>query len=348
METNEKKRLWVYIAIAYGVAYAMNLIMIVGLKKDYDLSTFVNTQMMYPACGVILGKLIFRKEGEKLPMVGYITVLVTTVLMMICSLGSIFLHVDPIETEGMPSVDIWATAGTIPIMVGSIIAYVAFWACGREKRENAGLQRKNIPASIILIVAFIVLFFGRAFLGAFLSDLFGHTDEGINTLKEAFTSRTFILSALAIPINFFVSLIAFFGEEYGWRYYLQPIMQDKLGKRAGVLLLGIVWGFWHIGVDYLFYSTEYGTQALVTQIITCITIAIFFGYAYMKTGNLWVVMIMHYLNNNLAALSGGGANSMQDQVIPWSSIPISALSGIVFLLFIFAPLYNKGKTPTNN
>jgi hypothetical protein len=120
-------------------------------------------------------------------------------------------------------------------------------------------------------------------------------------------------------------------------------MQDKMGKRLGVILLGVIWGFWHIGVDYMFYTTKYGTQALVSQIITCIVIAVFFGFAYMKTGNIWVVVIMHYLNNNLAAALSGGDQSLQNQVIPWNTIPIHALSSIIFLLFIFAPIFNKKK-----
>ncbi|MBR5177318.1 MAG: CPBP family intramembrane metalloprotease, partial [Lachnospiraceae bacterium] len=78
MKELEKKKLWIFIAVAYGVAYAMNIVMIIGFKKEYDLSSFVATQMMYPACGVILGKLIFGNKDEKLPKAGYITVLGTT------------------------------------------------------------------------------------------------------------------------------------------------------------------------------------------------------------------------------------------------------------------------------
>ena len=343
METKNKKRFWIFIAVAYGVAYAMNLIMIIGFKKNYDLTAFVNTQMMYPACGVILGKLIFRKEDEKLPMVGYITILATTALMMLCALGSIILHIDPIKIPGAGELDIWNTVSTLPLIFGSLVAYVAFWVCGKEKRENAGLQRKNILWSVILIAVFIALFFGRSIFSAFLTDLFNNNNDGWTELKEAIINKNMIIGIFVLPINFFFSWAAFFGEEYGWRYYLQPVMQDKLGKRSGVILLGVIWGLWHIGVDYMFYTTEYGTQALIAQIITCIVIAVFFGYAYMKTGNIWVPVIMHYLNNNIAGIMDGGTEPLQNQVIPWSMLPVHAISSIVFLLFIIAPLYNKKK-----
>ena len=47
MEASSKKKLWIFIAVAYGVTAIMNLFMIVGLKKGYDLTCFVNAQMMY-------------------------------------------------------------------------------------------------------------------------------------------------------------------------------------------------------------------------------------------------------------------------------------------------------------
>ena len=69
METTNRKRLWIYIAIAYGVAAVMTLFMAIGKGRDVDLTAFVNVQMMYPACGVILGKILTRKKDEKLPSV---------------------------------------------------------------------------------------------------------------------------------------------------------------------------------------------------------------------------------------------------------------------------------------
>ncbi|WP_337955694.1 CPBP family glutamic-type intramembrane protease [Clostridium sp. AF02-29] len=45
------------------------------------------------------------------------------------------------------------------------------------------------------------------------------------------------INIVALPINYFFVFIAFFGEEYGWRYYLQPVLQKRFGLRAGMSAL---------------------------------------------------------------------------------------------------------------
>lgn len=50
--------------------------------------------------------------------------------------------------------------------------------------------------------------------------------------------------------------ILFFGEEYGWRGFLQEKMQKKFGKRMGVILLGIVWELWHIPLWFTIYHVD--------------------------------------------------------------------------------------------
>lgn len=45
-------------------------------------------------------------------------------------------------------------------------------------------------------------------------------------------------------------LLVFFGEEYGWRYFLWPKLQNRFGKRKGVLLLRILWGLWHLPLNF--------------------------------------------------------------------------------------------------
>ncbi|MCR5059574.1 MAG: CPBP family intramembrane metalloprotease [Saccharofermentans sp.] len=347
MDSVEKKKLWIFVAIAYGVTAIMSIFMYIGLRKEIDITAFVNVQMMYPACGVIIGKLVSRKDGGKLPMGGYITTLVTTVIMMICALMSLFIRLDPIDMgeAGGGQIDAWNLISQFPLMIGGVVAYVFFWVCGKEASENAGIRRKNIKMSIILIAVFLMLYLGRTFSSIFLSDLINGDSANWDAMKEVFTKPVTYITAISLPINFFFAFIAFFGEEYGWRYYLQPVMQSKFGKRLGVIILGLVWAVWHINIDFMFYTKDTQIQMFVGQIITCLSIGIFFGYAYMKTQNIWVPVIMHFLNNNLiAVLAAGDTSVLSNQSVSWIEIPLHLLTSLLFIAFIFAPVYGKKKT----
>ena len=80
-------------------------------------------------------------------------------------------------------------------------------------------------------------------ISATLSNALNSDGKSMQMLKDAVVNpRTFMLLAVLVP-NFVFTFIAFFGEEYGWRFYLLPVMIKKFGLRKGVLLLGIVWAF---------------------------------------------------------------------------------------------------------
>ena len=90
MSVNERKMLYVFFAIAFGVMALMSIFMVIGLKGGKDLTVFVNAMMTYPACGVILGMMLFDRKEKKLPMVGFITFLVTSAIMVIMAVISAF------------------------------------------------------------------------------------------------------------------------------------------------------------------------------------------------------------------------------------------------------------------
>ena len=53
---------------------------------------------------------------------------------------------------------------------------------------------------------------------------------------------------------------------------------------------------------------------------------------------------MHYLNNNLiAVLAEGDVSVLENQVITWGDIPIQLVTSIIFVVFIFSPVFRKKK-----
>jgi membrane protease YdiL (CAAX protease family) len=42
-------------------------------------------------------------------------------------------------------------------------------------------------------------------------------------------------------------LLGAFGEELGWRGYLQSVLSSRLNGLIAFLLVGVLWGLWHVG-----------------------------------------------------------------------------------------------------
>lgn len=321
----EKKQLKIFALTAYALPFLFGLYMWYGVGQGYDLSVFPNAQMFYPAAGVILAFLVTRKQ-DALPRRFFVGYLVITALMVAGCVAGMFVH-DPVLS----------TLIQVPILLGSIVCWVLLLTDKKENRERFGLRFKNWKSSALCILVFITLYIGRFVLS------YAANGE-LQLLGEVFSSAaTWLMIAALIP-NFFIVFIAFFGEEYGWRYFLQPLLQKRFGLRWGVIILGVVWGLWHLPIDFFYYAVGYGWQAAVSQQITCLGLGIFFAWAYMKTGNIWVPVILHFLNNNLVPVisMNYSADVLENQVINWSDLPSALLiNGLFFGSFLLSRVFRK-------
>lgn len=336
-KNEEKKQIIIFMIVAYGVTYLVGLLMWYGYAHGLDVSAFPNAQMMYPAAGVMLAYLMTRQGDGNMPKAFYIIFLVMTGLMIAMSVVAMFV---PIEIEYLDTLGItfWTLILQYVIIIGSIAGWIALLATKREKREAYGLGFHDGKGSVFCIALFFLLYVARTAVSCVISGQ-------LEMFTGLFSSAATWINLAAVPINFFFVFVAFFGEEYGWRYYLQPVMQKKFGLRGGVIFLGIIWGLWHLPVDFFYYSPENGLAAAAAQQITCITLGIFFAYAYMKTNNIWVPVALHYLNNNLIPVFSGNysADVLENQAIAWSDLPMALLvNGIIFGLFILAKPFRKG------
>lgn len=322
----EKKQLWIFIAVAFGMPIVMGILMGISFYRGNDVSAFPNAQMYYPAAGVMLAYILTRKKEEKLPMKFYVSFIILTGIMTVTAIISMIL----------PEIPFVMIIQYI-IIIGSLLLWIPFLMDKKEVRRNYGLSlgdgQKRRPWLYVLL--FLVLYFLRIFLSYVIA---GQPGEFLKLFQNSYVW----INMMALPINFFLVFTAFFGEEYGWRGFLQPMLQKRFGKRAGVLLLGIMWGFWHLPINMFYYSPDTWLQSVVSQLLTCTGLAIFFGYAQMKTRNIWVPVIMHYLNNNLIAVVAGSADVISGQVIAWGDVLILlVLIAVLFAPFIFSKAYGK-------
>ena len=364
----DKKRLIVYIAIAYCVSFLMMIPMYIGKQKGLDLTQIVNAQMCSPAAAVALGFLLFCKGEKRVPKMFMVVLVVNYVIQLVLGLLSVFANPfgpddvidlakllgssgDSSQITGVSTAlqlsQIYMYIGQYVLIIASVLLWIGYFAARKEGRKFAGLSRNNEGKGLFLIFLFVVLYLLRN-IGPLMLDgvIRGNLNVYLSEYAALIKNPMFTLSVISLFINYPLTIIAFLGEEYGWRYFLMPIMQKKFGMKAGVLLLGFVWGLWHIPVDTMYYTEDSIPQMIAGQMIVCVTLGIFFGYAYLKTNNIWVPVAMHFLNNNIVPIITGTftADAFRNQHIEWLYlVEVLILDFIFFGLFIFAKEYRSKK-----
>jgi membrane protease YdiL (CAAX protease family) len=71
-------------------------------------------------------------------------------------------------------------------------------------------------------------------------------------------------------VGFLFGPIAGFAEEIGWSGFALPRMRARYGAYRGSLLLGLIWGVWHLPViDFLGAATPHGTFLVPSLRASC-------------------------------------------------------------------------------
>ena len=325
----EKRQLLLYALIAFGLPALLALPLGLTQRAGYPVDVFPNAQMYYPAAGVMLALLVTRRDGAPLPRRFYGFFLALAAVMAGCALASALLPALP-----------WATAIQFVIIAGSILAWIFLLTEKKPTRAAAGLcwgwKSPGVTRrSFAMIGLFLALYLGRFAFSAAVSGEWP-------SYRAYFGGAAPYLIFVSLLPSFFLAFTAFFGEEYGWRYFLQPLLQRRFGAVRGTLLLGVAWGLWHLPLDLFFYSPATSLQSIAAHQITCITLGVFFAFAYLKTGNIWVPVILHYLNNNMIAVLSGSAD-IGNQVYGWAEIGAAALiNGVIFLPFLASRVFRPG------
>lgn len=316
----------VLIAI-FSITYFMGIILFL-VYKNIDKSAgqyFAIVQMLYPALVVICMKLHFEKGkmSKELEKFFKAYVVFFAVCMIILTVG-IFAYKKYV-----------ATVLDIAVGVFSLIAFFKIISDkGKYFKEINMTFKKNMTVVVIMALIFIVL----KLIGFGIS-------AGISGISNK-ELKNLITAIVALPISLvfgvIFSFIMFFGEELGWRGYLQPRLQILFGKKLGVVLLGVIWGIWHLPLCITLYGTKTPISCIIMYPFVCTFLGIFLGLAYMKTGNLWSTIILHIINNSLAVTANGGQYDML--ITPKDLVIGIAIQAVLFVPFIFAKEYKNSES----
>lgn len=167
------------------------------------------------------------------------------------------------------------------------------------------------------------------FIGILLMrNLIAGYSEIISGDMDVLTNAVFSVFGI---VSVFLAVVMYFCEEYGWRGYLQDKLQKRFGKRAGVVILGILWCCWHL----LWWSANIGINSMLEVFFVGVPVTIgcsaFFGYIYIKTKNVWLCAIAHGIYNAMGI--GMPDNKMYNVM--------TVMTGIVLCLFFLKKEYRE-------
>ena len=149
---------------------------------------------------------------------------------------------------------------------------------------------------------------------------------------------------LALPLGALINSVFAFGEELGWRGWLQAALLP-LGVWPALLLTGVVWGLWHAPVILLGYN--FGRTDVVGVLLMvggCVAWGVLFGWLRLRSASLWPAVLAHGSLNAVAGLivlltPAGVVPEMGIVgplgVVAWGLLAITV--GVIVVLRRFAP-----------
>ncbi|MGL1893891.1 MAG: CPBP family intramembrane metalloprotease [Spirochaetaceae bacterium] len=118
--------------------------------------------------------------------------------------------------------------------------------------------------------------------------------------KKPLDSITFIASSAIIPAIIMNLTSGALGEELGWRGYALNILQKKYIPLKAGLIVGVIWGLWHLPLMIL--SGYFGLELLyyiIAFMVAVVSFSVVITLYYNKSNNILIAMWMHFWFNFL-------------------------------------------------
>lgn len=297
-----KKELTTFLVITFAATFIFSFVVYLILGPiSSPLSTLwfstLQVYMLIPATVAIICMVCFKSKTLTKE-----TKIIFTIFLLYVIIFTFESYVKPIMgTLGLPLVSLHPTNATDVPVISMIIAItgiltVTILNLKKKWRENLkssklyfGKKLRNyliIPLLLLLLIIFTY----------FLNYISGLGVPG----KEFNISLFFSTLIPSIILSIFVLWPNYFGEEYGWRAYLQDRLFILFGGYKGVLILGIIWGLWHIPL--ILIGAIYPGQPLLgilLMILSTIVMGIILSYTVLKTGSIWIAVLLHLIADTI-------------------------------------------------
>jgi uncharacterized protein len=142
------------------------------------------------------------------------------------------------------------------------------------------------------------------------------------------------------PIGLAFGVIAGFFEEFGWTGFAYPRLSDRLGLLRGALVLGVLWGVWHLPVvDSLGAASPHRTWLplfFLAFVLVLTALRCLIAWIYSRTGSLLMAQGMHASSTGFLVVFGA-AHVTSGQEAVWYALYGGLLAVVATILWLRLP-----------
>lgn len=111
---------------------------------------------------------------------------------------------------------------------------------------------------------------------------------------------TFISISTIVPVFIIALTSGALGEELGWRGYVLHVFQKKYTPLISSLLVGLIWGLWHLPLMILSgYSEVELVFYMIAFMVAIVSTSVIITFFYNRSKNITVAMWIHFWFNFL-------------------------------------------------
>ncbi len=336
---------WAYIGLAFGFAWLIDLVLYLnGGLKNPGASLMLQFQMLMPAFAALLLGVFFFKESLVYRKTNHYASRWFIYYYFLMTFAYLIAAVVAMTQPALAT----TVSGAMLIfsVVGLVLLLVLRWRGGPQSFAGAGMAFGRFRIWILYGLGLVLFYSLQALLNYVFK--FGTLVDIAKLYPPGVTAGIPPIALLGssllnvIIIGPFLGLIITFGEEYGWRGFLQSELVH-LGRIRGVGLLGIIWGVWHWPIILMGYNYP-GEPVLGPLLMTGYTVvlAYFLAYAVFKSKGVWTAAYLHALSNQTLAFFMTGVVMPVSIVMSFGiGVPGLVLSALIILLILRDPIWKE-------
>jgi membrane protease YdiL (CAAX protease family) len=291
-----------FLGLTFGLTWLLDLaVYLRGGLRIPGIVAILQLQMLLPAFSAIVLGLFFFPESpiyrDRPAGRGRWFYYYFLLLTLIYALGTLIIWLSPAQS----TIAVLAAIPQILAFLGLLVLVVLRATAGREAMRRVWLAWGKGRYWVLFGLGFVAYYVLQAALNAIFG--LGGAKLAFPAIPPGLSPNAFLILAVlqSVVLAPILAIVIAFGEEYGWRGYLQSELM-KIGRVRGVLLLGVIWGAWHWPLILMGYNYPgYPLLGVVLMALYTTGLAVVLGYAVLRSGSVLLSAYLHALNNQVVA-----------------------------------------------